>query len=109
MPRGGWRGHVSVGIHQLIELEACLPSMTEECRVWLVDRAFSDDEQNLIIATYATADGAHSYRKELAVQSLSGEFSLPNRELVDADNLSPVEDEETREWYRRTVESRIEE
>lgn len=79
--------------------------MAERVPVWLVDRTFSDDEQNLIIAIYATADGTRSYRKELAIPRLeSGEIDLAEREEVDPTNLSRVESEETREWYRNAVE-----
>jgi hypothetical protein len=38
---------------------------TETVRVWLVERTYSDDEQNLIILTYATPDGSRDYRKEV--------------------------------------------
>ena len=30
----------------------------EQVRVWLVERTYSDDEQNLIILTYATPDAS---------------------------------------------------
>jgi hypothetical protein len=30
---------------------------SDAVRVWLVERTYSDDEQNLIILTYATPDG----------------------------------------------------
>jgi len=33
-------------------------------RVWLVERTYSDDEQNVIILTYATTDGTRYFRKE---------------------------------------------
>jgi len=40
-------------------------------RVWLVERTYSDDEQNLIILTYATPDGRQYFRKERALTSFS--------------------------------------
>ena len=40
-------------------------------RVWLVERTYSDDEQNLIILTYATLDGEQYYRKERALTSFT--------------------------------------
>ena len=49
--------------------------MTEQLdngiRVWLVERTYSDDEQNLIILTYATPDGEQYYRKERALTSFT--------------------------------------
>lgn len=70
--------------------------------VWLVERTYSDDEQNLIILTYATPNGEREFRKERALQSFSG----PSRETtaaldVDAENLGKVSDSETRERYAR--------
>lgn len=71
-------------------------------RVWLVERTYSDDEQNLIILTYATPDGEREFRKERALQSFSG----PSRETtaaldVDAENLGDVSDAETQDRYAR--------
>jgi hypothetical protein len=71
-------------------------------QVWLVERTYSDDEQNLIILTYATPDGEREFRKERALQSFSG----PSRETtaavaVDPDNLGDVSDPDTRERYAR--------
>lgn len=79
--------------------------MTDETiRVWLVERTYSDDEQNLIILTYATPDGEHDFRKERALPSFSG----PGRETtaaldVDPGNLGDVSDPETRERYANEV------
>jgi len=33
-------------------------------RVWLVERTFSDDEQNVIVHVYATPDGTRYYATE---------------------------------------------
>jgi len=46
--------------------------MTDDTvRVWLVERTYSDDEQNLVILTYATPDGTRYFRKERALTSFS--------------------------------------
>ena len=47
--------------------------MTEDdtVRVWLVERTYSDDEQNVIILTYATTDGERYFRKERALTSFA--------------------------------------
>ncbi|MFQ3320223.1 MAG: hypothetical protein ACI80F_002301, partial [Natronomonas sp.] len=45
---------------------------TDSVRVWLVERTYGDDEQNLIILTYATPDGERYLRKERALTSFTG-------------------------------------
>jgi hypothetical protein len=72
----------------------------ETVRVWLVERTYSDDEQNLIVLTYATPDGRRDYRKERALTSFTGD----NRETTAAvdvpeTNLGTVSDAGTRERY----------
>ena len=74
--------------------------MSDDVRVWLVERTFSDDELNLVVLTYATPDGRREFRKERALPSFTG----PSRETpvsleVDPDDLAPVDDEATRAWY----------
>ena len=70
--------------------------------VWLVERTYSDDEQNLIILTYATPDGKHEFRKERALPSFSGSGRETKAGLdVDPDNLGDVSDPATRERYAR--------
>lgn len=71
----------------------------EIVRVWLVERTYSDDEQNLIILVYATPDGERYLRKERALTSFSD--VRPTTAAIDADpgNLGRVDDPETREWY----------
>jgi hypothetical protein len=74
-------------------------------RVWLVERTYSDDEQNLIILTYATPDGSREFRKERALTSFTGDHRETTAALdVDPDNLGSVDDPETRERYAAEVE-----
>jgi hypothetical protein len=69
-------------------------------RVWLVERTYSDDEQNIIILTYATPDGRRAYRKERALTSFTGPGRGTTAAVdVEPANLGPVGDEETRERY----------
>ena len=77
--------------------------MTDEAvRVWLVERTYSDDEQNLIVLTYATPDGEHDFRKERALPSFSGSGCETTAALdVDPGNLGDVGDPEIRERYAR--------
>jgi hypothetical protein len=71
----------------------------DDVRVWLVERTYSDDEQNLIILVYATPDGKRYLRKERALTSFSDD--RPTEAAIDADpdNLGAVEDPDEREWY----------
>ena len=68
-------------------------------RVWLVERTYSDDEQNLIILTYATPDGERYFRKERALTSYTD--TRDTTAAVDADpgNLGAVDDPDRREQY----------
>ena len=72
----------------------------ETTQVWLVERTYSDDEQNLIILMYATPDGERYLRKERALTSFTG----PARDTyaaieANSDQLADVTDTETRERY----------
>jgi hypothetical protein len=69
-------------------------------RVWLVERTYGDDEQNLIILTYATPDGERTFRKERALTSFTGDERGTTAALnVSETNLSSVNDSEKREQY----------
>jgi hypothetical protein len=73
--------------------------MDETVRVYLVERTYSDDEQNIVITTYATPDGEQYYRREQALTSFSGEDpGTPVSMTVDPSNLGTV-DPENRETY----------
>lgn len=72
----------------------------ETIQVWLVERTYSDDEQNLIILTYATPDGERYLRKERALTSFTG----PARDTYAAldvvpEKLADVTESDTRERY----------
>lgn len=71
----------------------------EAVRVWLVERTYSDDEQNLIILTYATTDGEQYFRKERALTSFTDTRDTTAAVDADPDNLGSVDDSETREQY----------
>ncbi len=78
--------------------------MAESVPVWLVERTYSDDEQNLLIVTYATEDGERMLRKERAMTSFDDARSpVAPREDADESELRPVTDQETREWYKSEV------
>jgi len=74
-------------------------------RLWLVERTYGDDEQNMIILTYATPDGRRDFRKERALTSYTGDHrETPVSMPVDPDNLGRVDDEATRERYATEAE-----
>ena len=74
--------------------------MNRTARVWLVERTYSDDEQNLIVLTYATEDGRRDFRKERALTSFTGDRRATRVSLeVETTNLGTVEDPDTRERY----------
>ena len=72
---------------------------TDEVLVWLVERTYSDDEQNLVILVYATPDGKRYFRKERALTSFTDVRETKAALEVDPDNLGAVEDEELRKQY----------
>lgn len=77
----------------------------DSVRVWLVERTYGDDEQNMIILTYATPDGRREFRKERALTSFAGDHrETPVSMTVEADNLGTVDDAEMRERYAAEAE-----
>jgi len=73
--------------------------MADTVRVWLVERTYSDDEQNLIILTYATPDGEQYFRKERALTSYTDTRATTAAVDAEPENLGTVEDESQREQY----------
>ena len=72
----------------------------DEVRVWLVERTFSDDEQNIVILVYATPDGSRYLRKERALTSFTGPARETHAALsVDPGALAPVDDPATEARY----------
>ena len=76
----------------------------DQVRVWLVERTYSDDEQNLIILTYATPDGTQYYRKERALTSFTDTRDTTAAVDVGPENLGTVEDPERVEQYAAEAE-----
>lgn len=74
--------------------------MADMVRVWLVERTFSDDEQNVIILVYATSDGSRYHRKERALPSFSGAGRETTAAVsVSPDQLGRVTDPDRRKRY----------
>ena len=74
-------------------------SSTDGVRVWLVERTYSDDEQNIIILVYATPDGTQYFRKERALTSFTDVRDTTAAVEADPDNLGAVVDPDRREQY----------
>ncbi|WP_049936293.1 hypothetical protein [Haloplanus natans] len=73
--------------------------MTDDTvRVWLVERTYSDDEQNIIILTYATPDGKRYFRKERSLTSFSDVRDTIAAVDADPGNLGTT-DPDDREAY----------
>ncbi|MEF8886361.1 MAG: hypothetical protein V5A30_01040 [Haloarculaceae archaeon] len=70
----------------------------DRVRVWLVERTYSDDEQNLIILTYATPDGTRYYRKERALTSFTDTRDTTAAVDVDPGNLGRTESERVEQY-----------
>ena len=73
--------------------------LDDDARVWLVERTYSDDEQNLIILTYATTDGEQYYRKERALTSFTDTRDTTAAVDADSGNLGSVDDSDLQERY----------
>ncbi len=71
----------------------------DDVRVWLVERTYSDDEQNLIILTYATPDGKQYYRKERALTSFTDVRDTTAAVDAEPGNLGMVDDPDLQEQY----------
>jgi hypothetical protein len=67
---------------------------TDDTRVWLVERTYSDDEQNVIILTYATTDGKRYFRKERALTSFSDVRDTTAAVEASPNDLGTVDEEQ---------------
>jgi hypothetical protein len=84
--------------------------MADTLRVWLVERTFSDDEQNLVVLTYATPDGRRAFRKERALTSFSGSQRETKAALeVDRANTGRVTDDDLQRRYATEAQRMAEE
>jgi hypothetical protein len=72
---------------------------TAGVRVWLVERTYSDDEQNIVILVYATPDGSRYFRKERALTSFTDVRDTTAAVEARPENLGTVDDPAERERY----------
>ncbi|MFP8891035.1 hypothetical protein ACLI4U_14895 [Natrialbaceae archaeon A-CW2] len=73
----------------------------ETVHVWLAERTYSDDEQNVIILTYATLDGERYYRKERALTSFTDVRDTTAALEVSPADLGRVDDADLEAQYAR--------
>lgn len=101
---GVWRSRRrDVTFSTLEPQRGVMSDSTEQC--WLVERTF--DDRNLVTIVYATLDGSRYQRRERSAAALRRSPATAAVE-VDAAELEPVSDAETRERYaaeaRRTAD-----
>ncbi|GAB7013406.1 hypothetical protein [Halolamina salina] len=78
-------------------------SDADTVRVWLVERTYSDDEQNIVILVYATPDGERYLRKERALTSFGDHRDTTAAIDADPGNLGETGDDK-REQYAAEAE-----
>ncbi|WP_053947717.1 hypothetical protein [Halolamina sediminis] len=78
-------------------------SDADTVRVWLVERTYSDDEQNIVILVYATPDGERYLRKERALTSFGDRRDTTAGIDADPGNLGETGDDK-REQYAAEAE-----
>ena len=71
----------------------------DDVRMWLVERTYSDDEQNMVILTYATPDGERYFRKERALTSFADVRDTTAAVDAPPSNVGTVDDPDDRERY----------
>ncbi|WP_144924985.1 hypothetical protein [Halorubrum salsamenti] len=76
----------------------------ERVRMWLVERTYSDDEQNMVILTYATPDGERYFRKERALTSFTDVRDTTAAVDAEPENVGAVDDPTDRERYAAEAE-----
>ncbi|MDY6780313.1 MAG: hypothetical protein SV760_07175 [Halobacteria archaeon] len=70
-------------------------------RLWLVERSYSEEIQNLLRLTYATRDGSEYLRKELSLSSPRQADRITAATDVSEEKLVETQDDETRERYAK--------
>ena len=75
-----------------------------ETRVWLVERSYSEEVQNMLELVYAVEDGGRKLHLQKMLQTPRQADEVTAARDVDDGKLEPVRDEDERERYRREVE-----
>jgi hypothetical protein len=77
---------------------------TEETRVWLVERAYSEEVQNMLELVYATPDGSRRLHLQKMLSTPQQADSITAARDVPDEKLEPVRDEEDAKRYTREAE-----
>ena len=84
--------------------DAKIDSDADPVRMWLVERTYSDDEQNMVILTYATPDGERYFRKERALTSFTDVRDTTAAVDAEPENVGAVDGPADRERYAAEAE-----
>ncbi|MFP4189093.1 MAG: hypothetical protein ACLFR5_06780 [Halobacteriales archaeon] len=80
--------------------------MTEgdKTRAWLVERAYSEEVQNMLELVYATPDGERHLRLQKMLSVPQQADTITAARDVEVERLEPVRDDETADRYAREAE-----
>lgn len=76
-----------------------IDSTDDTVRVWLVERTYSDDEQNIVVLVYATSDGSRYLRKERALTSFGDVRDTTAAVDAKPGSVGRVDDTDAQETY----------
>lgn len=82
-----------------------MSEQSDGVRVWMVERGYNN--RDLIVLKYATPDGERVYRQELSSHAVDASTVTAAKD-VSPDDLSSVEETETRQRYADEVARMIE-
>jgi len=77
---------------------------TQEVRVWLVERAYSEEVQNMLELVYATPDGKRRLHLQKMLSTPRQADEITAARDVPEEKLEPVREEEDVERYTREAE-----
>ncbi|MFP4174589.1 MAG: hypothetical protein ACLFSW_02265 [Halobacteriales archaeon] len=80
--------------------------MTEgdKTRAWLVERAYSEEVQNMLELVYATPDGERHLRLQKMLSVPQQADTITAARDVEVERLEPVREDEMTERYAREAE-----
>jgi len=76
----------------------------DEVRVWLVQRAYSEEVQNMLELVYATPDGGRRLHLQKMLSTPAQADTITAARDVRGEKLESVRDDETEERYAREAE-----
>ena len=77
---------------------------TEEVRVWLVERAYSEEVQNMLELVYATPDGSRMLHLQKMLSSPHQADTITAARDIPDEKLEPVREKEEAERYAREAD-----